>query len=486
MTDTSAYRCKPALEQRVLSQQLRLVSELTVPPLLGTVFLGVLLALLAAPDHGPRRAWTWYAVLLLVTLVRWQVAQRYSKLPAEHLHDVRTWRNAMLALAALAGAVWSLSGTLLLPTAPEHRMLVAVLFVGATAAGIGSQSPVPYAYAALIIPFLLPFAVHLLFIGGAFVFLGAGFLVYIPVMLAIARRQTHSFEQQIRLGFQNELLIEELRDARDRAEQVNAELHQQMQEQQRSTQRIHSLNRRLKAQAEELQAANRDLESFSYSVSHDLRSPLRAIDGFSQLLEERAVLLGDDEATHHLTRIRSNIARMSSLIDDLLAFARCGQRPLDMADLDMTVLASETAQTVRAAHPDARTVEFVIEPLPDARGDPTLIRQVWFNLIDNAVKYSSRVPRARVTISGREESDRVLFEVTDNGVGFDPAFQEMLFDAFQRLHGAEYPGSGVGLAIVQRIVARHGGTVWARSVETRGSTFGFSLSLRDLTASPPN
>jgi light-regulated signal transduction histidine kinase (bacteriophytochrome) len=150
----------------------------------------------------------------------------------------------------------------------------------------------------------------------------------------------------------------------------------------------------------------------------------------------------------------------------------------------MRSLAQEAVQQACAAYPDAR-VEIAVESLPEARGDPALIRQVWLNFLDNAVKYSMRVAQPRVVVSGREERDRIVFEISDNGVGFDSRYSEGLFLVFHRLHGAEYPGTGVGLAIVQRIVSRHGGEVWAHSTEGQGSTFGFSLPLHELTGSDP-
>ena len=148
----------------------------------------------------------------------------------------------------------------------------------------------------------------------------------------------------------------------------------------------------------------------------------------------------------------------------------------------MDAIAREAQLQVLAAYPDI-PVEIDLQPLPEARGDMALIRQVWLNFLDNAVKYSARVTQPRVVISGREEKDKVIFEISDNGVGFDSNYSDALFQVFQRLHGADYPGTGVGLAIVQRIVMRHGGEVWARSTPGQGSTFGFSLPLHELTAS---
>jgi light-regulated signal transduction histidine kinase (bacteriophytochrome) len=235
------------------------------------------------------------------------------------------------------------------------------------------------------------------------------------------------------------------------------------------------LNQDLESQATVLRAVNQDLEGFSYSVSHDLRAPLRAIDGFSQLLEEKVAAQQEaTESRHYIARIRANIGRMSTLIDDLLAFSRCGRQPVGMGDLRMEELARTAANEAcssRAAEP-----EIIIGPLPPARGDQGLMLQVWTNLIDNAVKYSSKADRPRITIQGHEEADRVVYEIVDNGVGFDSRYTDTLFGVFQRLHGPrEFPGSGVGLAIVQRIILRHGGSVWATSELNQGATFAFAL-----------
>ena len=472
------------LRARVEAEQVRLMSQFTTSPLAGSIFLGAMLAWLCMQEHGVARAWGWYALLMLVTFIRWRVARGYLSTPNHSVGSVQRWRATMLSLAAVAGGVWSLSGTVLLPTDPQREVIVAVFFIGATASGMGSQAPVPYAYAALLIPFMLPYAVNQFLLGAERIVLGMGLLLYIAVLLVIARRQTISFERQIRLVFENESLVEALRRERDRTKQVNEELQTQVEEQRRASRRIRALNRELQSQAAELQAANKDLEGFSYSVSHDLRGPLRAIDGFSSLLHAKPQLQEDAEARHYVTRIRENIARMSALINDLLAFARCGRETLRREDLNMEALAKDALQQVRAAYPGI-DVEVSMESLPDARGDVALVRQVWLNLLDNAVKYSTRVKQPRITISGREEQDRVVFEISDNGVGFDSRYSDKLFLVFHRLHGSEYSGSGVGLAIVHRIVARHGGDVWARSTLGQGSTFSFSLALNEMTSSDP-
>ncbi|HEY6643237.1 sensor histidine kinase [Povalibacter sp.] len=487
MADSVANTAERNLEERVLVEQVALMSRLTTSPLFGSIIVGAMLLWLTMSEHGWWLSGGWYALLMFVTLLRWRVARDYLA-KDRSASETRRWRTLMLVLAAVAGGVWSMSGTVLLPQDPLREIIVAVFFAGVASAGIGSQAPVRYAYAALLIPFILPYAINQMLMGGDRIVLGLAYLSYIPVMLVISNRQTKSIEQQIRLAFENEALIGELRRERDRATRVNGELQRQVEEQRRATQRIRSLNRHLQTQTAELLSANKDLEGFSYSVSHDLRAPLRAIDGFSSLLRDELASPGAGKAHHYLGRIRDNILRMSTLIDDLLEFARCGRETLERSELDMNAIVAEAAGHARTAYDATAALRIVIHSLPRARGDARLMQQVWQNLLDNAVKYTSRIERPLIEVTGREEKERVVFEVRDNGIGFDSRYSEALFGVFQRLHDAhEYPGSGVGLAIVQRIVTRHGGEVWAQSQAGQGACFGFWLPLQhEHNASDPN
>jgi signal transduction histidine kinase len=443
------------IEARVLNEQVTLMCRLTTSPLFGSVLLGIMMAYLGAHDHGVTATVIWYVVLLVVLLLRWRVAAAFLRRPRD-LADTKRWRAAMMAGAALGGFVWSIAGSFLLPHDPTREVIMSVLFIGATASGMGSQAPVRHAYACLLIPFIVPHLITQFVLGGDRIILGLAFMLYIPIMLVIAGRQTQSIERQIRLAIENEALVEELRQERDRA---------------------------LK-QAQELRLANNDLEGFSYSVSHDLRAPLRAIDGFSRLLGDDKSRSISPETRHYLQRIRANVSHMSSLIDDLLEFARCGRQSLEQSRLDMEMLARLAAEEAHASRLNEKTEPVIsIGKLPAARGDERLIRQVWVNLLDNAVKYSSKVEQPHINVIGREDGERLVYEISDNGVGFDSKFTSNLFGVFRRLHGArEYPGTGVGLAIVHRIVTRHGGEVWARSEPGRGATFSFSLPKPALRA----
>jgi signal transduction histidine kinase len=232
---------------------------------------------------------------------------------------------------------------------------------------------------------------------------------------------------------------------------------------------------RLRLQASELEALNSDLESFSYSVSHDLRAPVRAVVGYSQAIEEDYAALLDDEGRRLLTVVQAEAGRMGELIDDLLAFSRLGRQPMVNGNVLMAKLAREVAaEEARTA--GRRETMFTIGDLPSVRGDRVLLRQVWVNLLSNAAKYSSKKTDARIDVWAESEADRIVYHVRDDGVGFNMAYADKLFGVFQRLHrNDEFPGTGVGLAIVKRIVQRHGGAIWADARLGEGATFSFSL-----------
>jgi PAS domain S-box-containing protein len=239
------------------------------------------------------------------------------------------------------------------------------------------------------------------------------------------------------------------------------------------------LEERVRARTRQLEEANQELEAFSYSISHDLRAPLRAIDGFSRILLEEA----DDndlnpDMRRHLGVIRASTQHMGQLIDDLLAFSRLSRQALTREPVDMERLVGACVRQIIDDTGD-RPVEVVLDPLPPCLGDARLLRQVWTNLLSNAFKYTRKRPDARVCIGAAAdcaEPGLVAYYVRDNGVGFDMAYANKLFGVFQRLHRAEdYEGTGVGLAIVQRIVHRHGGRVWADAAPGEGATFHFSL-----------
>ena len=235
------------------------------------------------------------------------------------------------------------------------------------------------------------------------------------------------------------------------------------------------LEQRVIERTAELKNANQELESFSYSVSHDLRAPLRAIDGFSQMLQEESAGLLDERCAGHLERIREAGRRMAGLIDDLLRLSRVMRLEYSPAPVDLSALAAEIFDDLRREHP-TRTVEVVIRPGLTAIGDQQMLTIALRNLLDNAWKYTGKNPAARIEFDARAGEERPEYFVRDNGAGFDMAYAGRLFSPFQRLHSSEeFPGTGVGLATVARIVHRHHGEIRAESRPGAGATFSFTL-----------
>jgi light-regulated signal transduction histidine kinase (bacteriophytochrome) len=238
---------------------------------------------------------------------------------------------------------------------------------------------------------------------------------------------------------------------------------------------VEKLQNALKERTAQLEATRQELEKFTYSVSHDLRAPLRAIEGFSKILLEDYAEKIDEEGQRYLNILDSSSRKMTRLLDDLLLLSRLSRQEMKPARINMSELVESTWQELQDKS-SARKIDFIVHALPEGWGDAALLRRVWTNLISNAIKFTVFKEKAVIEISGETEPERVVYCIKDNGVGFNPSAATKLFGVFQRLHTEEeFHGSGMGLAIAQRLVRRHSGEIWGDAKKGEGAKFCFAL-----------
>lgn len=284
--------------------------------------------------------------------------------------------------------------------------------------------------------------------------LGAVDYVFAPIVPDILRAKVTAFIELAIMRQKLETEIDQRKRAAKQIEQLNVALHER---------------------ASELEASNKELESFTYSVSHDLRAPLRAIAGYARMLEEDYADKLDAEGRRMISVIREGGQKMDKLIEDLLFFSRYNRKPASIVEIDMRALAQAAFNELTDSGL-ARPPQLRLSPLPKAHGEPALIKQVWVNLLSNSIKYTSKAAEPVVEVSGYADGTDQIYCVKDNGAGFDMKHYAKLFGLFQRLHEpAQYSGTGVGLAIVERVISRHGGRVWAEGQVNGGAAFFFSL-----------
>ena len=290
---------------------------------------------------------------------------------------------------------------------------------------------------------------------------------------------TEQKKAELKLQSYNRLLEISKANATKLFEEVKEEVAQRRKAEEEISKLNSDLEKRVLERTRQLEAANNELEAFAYSVSHDLRAPLRAIDGFSRFLVDDFSQQLPVEGKRLVDHIRKNTRRMDHLITDILALSRVSRSEHKISRIDMTKMALSMLHEI-VPEDKLKKIKIVMGDLPEAYADPTYMKQVWINLISNAVKFSSMGDKPLISFAGEANGNFNVYRISDNGVGFDQEYSDKLFGVFQRLHKAdEFEGTGVGLAIVQRIIHRHGGEVWAEGEEGKGSTFYFSLPLRE-------
>jgi light-regulated signal transduction histidine kinase (bacteriophytochrome) len=297
-------------------------------------------------------------------------------------------------------------------------------------------------------------------------------LFYVPPEILLESRDRSIREKQGQWMYQQ---ITRIAAAERKRDQALSALRESEAEQRRLAKDLASANedleRRVRERTAELEALNRDLESFSYSVSHDLRAPLRTIGGFSNILREKHAAALPEEAQALLGKVTKGVERMNELIDGMLQLSRVGRQPIRRQAVDVSSIVRNVLDEL-TSDPNRSLAEVVVADLPAATGDPTLVRQAFFNLVSNAFKFSRHKERPRIEIGCRSDAGKSVYFVRDNGAGFDMRYAERLFGVFQRFHRAdEFEGTGVGLSITQRIVERHGGRIWAEATVGEGATF---------------
>lgn len=416
------------------------------------------------------------ASLLLVVLRMTQVRRQAQRIGT--IGAARRWARWFTLGAFLNGLFFAIPGVWLVP--PSMTVAhISLVVVGAVLPAMSLTTLAGHrpAVVAFSVPLLLGYGAAAMMSGDwLMVSLGLAAIVYFAVILLVGM----VVDRDVRLGLQRSLEIEALNaDLRAaRAVAVNAA--------QRLAQEGQELERRVGERTASLTQAMHELESFSYSVSHDLRTPLRAINGYATLLDEECGSTATPHAREYLARIRKATERLDCLIDELLDLSRMTRAEMNVHPVDLSALAYSVAAECAGLFPD-RVVALHIAPGLHAQGDPVLLRVLLQNLFWNAWKFTSLQPEARIEFFAHGVPDAqnghhdIGYCMADNGVGFDMKYADKLFKPFQRLHGAsEFPGSGIGLATVARIAARHGGRVWADSAPGQGARFCFTLGRPDV------
>jgi len=466
--------------ERIFSDQVKTLYSHQLIGMIASILNGVILVA-ALWRYFPGFLLPWFVMLLAITSVRVVNLWLYRKAEDKCLR-AREWGRKFLIGMGSIGICWGLSAIWIFQIkAIEYHLLICFVVGGMVAGAAATLSALRSAFYAFSIPALLPLIISFFIVDDPpHIAMGFMLILYAILISITANNMYRVIRRSFQLRLEKNDLITRLEQSRGEMERINEALRYENLERQKAEQDIRSLNDNLEKEISlrtlDLERINRELNDFSYSVSHDLRAPLRAIEGFSQVIRKDFSEKMDPAVLPYLEKIIKSAGRMNDLINDLLLLSRVSKQDLELGNYDISHIVHEIIADLQTAQSE-RKVNFSIQEDIKACCDLRLLRVALENLLRNSWKFTSKTPHAKIGFGVIREKERSVFFVTDNGVGFNMAYSEKLFIPFQRLHSeSEFEGTGVGLATVQRIIHRHGGAIWAEAEMGKGATFFFTLS----------
>lgn len=474
--------------RQIFAEQVTLLYKLLPLGLIATVINSSTLTALLLNLVPTTLLVSWISLLFLITIIR-GVCYKFALQDISEKKNPEFWANVSFAGILLSGIIWGAAALFSLYHASDtHRVLVAYVLGGMAAGASGTYSAVRRVYFAFSIPALLPQIIIFFISGDIMLTAMGGMLTLFWVLITTSALTNHStILESFRLRFERQDLISSLEIAHEQTELKNIDLQKEVIRRENveiALRNAHALLERMVEQrTAELQTSNsnlentnRDLSAFTYSVSHDLRTPLKSIEGFAEILEEEIGDTLNETAREAIFYMRKSAQRMQDIINDLLVLARAGRMELEKISVDLSSIVTEITSILQSQQP-GRKVEFVIQANISAVCDLRLIRIVLENLIGNAWKYSSKTEHARIEFSSFKKGEQTIYCIVDNGAGFEMKFADKIFEPFKRLHSdSAFQGTGIGLATTHKIILRHGGKIWAESIPEHGAKFYFTLN----------
>jgi signal transduction histidine kinase len=465
---------------QLYAEQVRLLYRNAPFGLIATLINSVVLVFILRSVVPHRILTTWFVCILLISTARLVLLARFRRVQPE-ASDIGRWGTWFVIGLALAGIIWGSAGIVLYPVESViHQAFLAFVLGGMAIGAAGAFSVSKPAFIAYTLPSLAPLIVRFLTAGDEIhLAMGGMSLLFFVLITGIAFRISRVTLTSLLLRFEKNSLVDYLSSAKNDLEKLNRELSSEIAEHKKAEEELkrhrEHLEELVEERTSELEKVNRELEAFIYSVSHDLRAPLRSISGFGKwLMEDQAGKL-DEQGRDYLRRMNLGADRMSRLIEDLLSLSRISRQEIERTKLDLSKIASLIVSDLRASDP-SRSVEVNIAEGLSAYGDESLITIVFTNLLGNAWKFTSKTADARIEFGTLHQEGRNVYYIRDNGAGFDAQHRERMFLPFQRLHSdKEFEGTGIGLAIAARVIHRHGGEIWAEGKTGEGATVYFRL-----------